>query len=95
MVERRVVHACHDQRHAVGQAKRVRLVDADRAARDRMGDELAARVGPDREEAEVEVTGAKPVGGRLLDGEVGVAVGNLLADRAGRREGPDVFEPAL
>src|SRR4029450_11839245 len=39
--------------------------------------------------------GASPGGGGGPGGSGGRGVGNRVPDRAGRREGPDVFEPAL
>ena len=61
------VHLGHDQRDAVLQAEGLGLVDADRAATHRVRDELAARAGADREEAEVEVACRERLGRGLFD----------------------------
>jgi len=77
VVENAVVHAGDDERDAVGEAVGVRLVEADGAAAGRVGDELTARLGADREEAEVEIAGSQRVGRGLLDGQLAAAEANV------------------
>ena len=74
------VHLGHDQRHTVLQAEGLGLVDADRAAPDRVGDELAARIGADGEEAKVEACE------RLGRGLFHTKPADLAAGRAARGE---------
>jgi hypothetical protein len=77
MVENAVVDAGDDERYAVGEAIGVRLVEAHGAAPGRVGDELAACLGADREEAEVEIAGSKRVGRGFLDGQLAAAEANV------------------
>jgi hypothetical protein len=76
VVENAVIDAGDDEWDAVGEAVGVRLVEADGAAAGRVGDELAARLGADREEAEVEIAGSQRVRRGLLDGQLTAAEAN-------------------
>ena len=76
VVENAVIDAGDDERDAVGEAVGVRLVEADGAAAGRLGEELAARLGADREEAEVEIAGSQRVRRGLLDGQLTAAEAN-------------------
>src|SRR5205823_5212508 len=64
------VHLRNDERDAVLEPERRGLVDADRAAANRVRHELSARLSPDGEEAEVEIPGRERFGCRLLDDEL-------------------------
>ena len=94
-VDRVVVHAGDDERDALGEPERIRLVDAGRAGVGRRRHELRARAGPDREEAEVELVAREPLRRRLFDSQRTAAVLHLRAGRPGRRVRADVGEPAL
>ena len=85
------VHLRHDKRDAGLEPVGRRLVDADRAAADGVGDELAARLGADREEAEVEIARGEHCRGRLLDGRPA----ELLPGRPRRGEQAHVAVAAL
>ena len=63
------VHLGDDERDPVLQPVGRGLVDRDSASAHGVGDELAARRGPDREQADVEIAGAQSLGRRLLDGQ--------------------------
>ena len=78
----RSVHLRHDERIAVDEAVRRRLVDADRAPRRGVWHQRTARRRPDREEAKVEVACGQPLGCRLLDLDLVVAEAEAPACRA-------------
>ena len=73
------IHLGHDERIAVDEPIRGRLVDADRASGRGVRHERATRGGPDREEAEVEVAGGEQLRRCLLDLELVAAVADAAA----------------
>ena len=80
------VHLRHDERIAVDQAVRGRLVDADRAGGRGDGNELTAGRRADREEEQIDVAGTEGCGRRLFDEQLVVAERDAGARRARRRE---------
>ncbi len=84
-----------DERVAVHEAVRGRLVDAERAACRGEGDERPTRRGPDGEQEQVHVSGAQRLGRRLLHDQLAVAERHPGSDRAGGRESTHVLVPAL
>jgi len=89
------VHLGHDERIAVDQAVRRRLVDDERAAGRCVRHERLAGGGAHREESKVEVAGGERLGRRLLDGQLVVSEPDGAAGRAGGREAADVLVAAL
>ena len=85
------VHLRNDERHAVLQTVRRRLVDRDRAAANGVGDEFPRRCCADGEQADVEVPGGECVGRRFLD-EQPV---DGRSSRARRRERANVLVAAF